>query len=273
MIPVTAIVVTRNEADNIAHCLLPLVGLFTRVIVVDSGSTDDTAETAKSLGAEVIQFRWNGAYPKKRQWCLENIYGLGDWVFFIDADETPSHELLREMRVLFARGPKADGYFIRGRYVWQNTRLRFGLTNNKLCLFKKSAFAYPPVNDLDIDGMGEIEGHYQPVPAREGVRLGQLDNAVIHHNRKGRGDWMRRHERYAVWEAGMILRDAYPPDPIAWRQELKVATRAAWFRPYLVFAYSYIFKLGFLDGVAGFDFALARASYARAVLNRLRSAQ
>ena len=71
----------------------------------------------------------------------------------------------------------------------------------------------------------------------------------------------------------MIARDAFPPDPVIWRQDLKKATRASAFRPYLVFFYSYILKGGFLDGIAGFDYALAKASYARDVLSLLRNAQ
>lgn len=268
MIPATAIVVTKNEGENLSHCLLPLMPLFQRVIVVDSGSTDDTMQVAKAMGAEFLPFSWNGKYPKKRQWCLENIYGLGEWVFFIDADEVASPQLLREMNVLFARKPQADAYFVRGRYVWMHKLLKFGMTNNKICLFRRDAFAYPVVNDLDLSGMGEIEGHYQPVPLRGDVTIAQLDHAVIHHNRKGRGEWMERHERYAQWEARMILRDAFPLDPVAWRQELKALTRSARFRPYIVFLYSYIARLGFLDGVAGLDYALARAGYARKVLKK-----
>ena len=273
MIPATAIIVTRNEGDNIAHCLLPLMPLFQRVIVVDSGSSDDTMASAKSFGADFIPYTWNEKYPKKRQWCLENIRGLGEWVFFIDADEVITPELLREMRLVFARKPQADGYFVRGRYVWMGKRLKFGMTNNKLCLFRRDAFAYPVVNDLDIPGMGEIEGHYQPIPLRDDVKIGQLNNAVIHDNHKGRGDWIRRHENYANWESAMIRRDAFPVDPVLWRQELKIFTRNAWFRPYAIFLYSYIVRLGFLDGVAGFDYALARANYARDVLRRVRSFQ
>lgn len=271
MIPVTAIVVTKDEGENLAHCLLPLMPMFTRVIVVDSASSDDTMTVAKAMGADFIPFAWNGKYPKKRQWCLENIFGLGDWIFFIDADEVVTPKLLREMQLLFARGPKADGYFVRGRYVWQNQLLRFGMTNNKLCLFRRTCFAYPRVNDLDIPGMGEIEGHYQPVPIKDGVRIGQLDHALIHHNYKGRGEWTRRHQRYAQWEAEMTRRDVWPVDPVQWRQDLKTATRARWFRPWLVFLYSYVLRGGFLDGVAGLDFALARARYAKDILVKLRN--
>lgn len=273
MIPATAIVVTKNESDNIAHCLLPLVGLFSRVLVVDSQSTDDTAQVARTMGADVVKFVWNGSYPKKRQWCLENIPVLDPWVFFIDADEVATPQLLRELRLLFARGVAADGYFIRGRYVWMGRALKFGMTNNKLCLFRRDRFRFPDVDDLDIAGMGEIEGHYQPVPVTEGVRISALSHAVIHHNRKGRGDWQRRHGRYAAWEAGMTLKGAWPVDPVPWRETLKALTRASWLRPYLVFLHSYVLRLGILDGVAGLDFALARAGYARDVLKRLRHAQ
>lgn len=269
MIPATAIIVTKDEGENLARCLLPLMSVFTRVIVVDSASKDDTMQIAKSMGAEFMPFSWNEKYPKKRQWCLENIYGLGDWVFFIDADEIMTPQLIREMRLLFARGAKAHGYFVRGRYMWMNKRLRFGMTNNKLCLFRRDSFAYPPVNDLDIPGMGEIEGHYQPVPVKDDVVIGQLHHALIHDNRKGRGEWMRRHDRYAAWESEMIRRDAFPVDPVEWRQDLKSLTRANFFRPMLTFLYSYIIRLGFLDGIAGFDFALARRAYARNVLKRL----
>lgn len=270
MIPATAIVVTKDEGENIAHCLLPLITSFARVIVVDSGSKDDTMAIAKTMGADFIPFSWNEKYPKKRQWALENIYGLGQWVFFVDADEIVTHDLLREMRLLFARGKMADGYFVRGRYVWMNKTLRFGMTNNKLCLFRRDKLMFPKVEDLGIPGMGEIEGHYQPVPIDGAdVQIGQLDHALIHHNHKGRGEWDRRHDRYAQWEAAMTARHLWPADPVAWREELKTHTRAARLRPALVFLYSYIARLGFLDGVAGLDYALARAGYARKVLRNL----
>lgn len=270
MIPAAAIVVTKDEGENIAHCLLPLLGVFRRVLVVDSRSGDDTAATARAMGAEVVTFTWDGRYPKKRQWCLDHIDALDDWVFFIDADEVATPALLREMRLLFARTPDADGYFVRGRYSWMGRRLKFGQTNNKLCLFRRSKFRFPVVDDLDIPGMGEIEGHYQPIPQGEGVRIGQLRESVLHDNRKGRGDWLRRHARYAAWESGMTRRGAHPVDPVPWREDLKRMTRASWLRPYLVFLYGYVARGGFLDGVAGFDFALHRASYARDVLKKIR---
>lgn len=109
---------------------------------------------------------------------------------------------------MFARGPNADAYFIRGRgTVWMAMNVHWP-HDNKLCLFRRDAFAFPPV-DLDIEGMGGVEGHYQPVALKEGARIAQLGGPVIHYNRKGRGDWLRRHARYAVWEAEMIKRNVF----------------------------------------------------------------
>lgn len=271
MIPVSVIVVTKNESDNLAHCLLPLVTRFQRVIVLDSQSRDDTIQIAQNMGAEVMRYLWGGEYPKKRGWALENIYGLGEWVLFVDADEVLSPALVREIRLLFARGVYAEGFFIKGRPVWMRKALRFGLWNNKLCLFRTDCFAFPVVDDLDIAGMGEIEGHYQPVRINPLARIGQLQNPMLHENRKGRGAWIKKHKNYAQWEAEMIKRNAFPPDPIAWRESLKQLTRKSPLRPYLVFVYSYIFKLGFLDGLAGFDYALTRARYTHDVLKRMKN--
>jgi glycosyltransferase involved in cell wall biosynthesis len=79
MIPVSVVVMTRNESPNIGPCLETL-SRFDQVFVVDSGSGDGTAEIAARLGATVVPFEWNGGYPKKKQWCLENLPFRHMWV-------------------------------------------------------------------------------------------------------------------------------------------------------------------------------------------------
>ena len=64
-IPISVIVSVKNEALNLPSCLEKL-NRFAQIIVVDSGSTDDTMAIATAMGAEVIQFNWNGKFPKKR---------------------------------------------------------------------------------------------------------------------------------------------------------------------------------------------------------------
>src|SRR5260370_4186601 len=85
-VPVTVIVAVKNEAKNLDRCLLKLERAE-RVLVVDSGSIDGTQEIAARRGAEVVQFRYLGGYPKKRQWALDTVPILTDWVLVVDADE------------------------------------------------------------------------------------------------------------------------------------------------------------------------------------------
>ena len=262
MIPVSVIITTRNEESRIGDCIRALKG-FSEIIVVDSSSTDLTVSTAQDLGATCVNFVWNGQYPKKRQWCLDNVKTKNDWIFFVDADEVITSELKREISNLDFL---CAGYFVRGRYIWLGKPLNRGLKNNKLALLNRHKFEYPVINDLDLP-MGEMEGHYQPVlkPAFAHEKIGQLKSALDHHAAVSPVEWAGRHERYAVWERGMNDRDAWPADPVWYRQVLKTVFRHMPLRDVVAFLHSYILKCGFMDGRAGLDFARARAAYYRMI--------
>ena len=265
MINISVIMVTKNEEVNIARSLPVAVKYFDEVFVVDSHSTDRTVEIAEKLGATVRQFDWNGKYPKKRQWCLENIKTKHDWVFMLDADEIVTDAFINELKRM---SWKADGYFVKSDIVWKGKRLKYGMGNNKLCLFRRSVFHYPIVDDLDIGNLGEIEGHYQPVPTMPNMRIGQIYNPLIHYNKKN--NWVERHDKYAEWEIGMNERNVWPLDPIFHRELVKDALRTARLRPYVFFIYGYILKGGFLHGKVGLDYALKRFSYNRRICRAAR---
>lgn len=247
---ISVVIVTKNEAQRLGKCLQALKD-FPSVLVVDSESSDCTVEIAKAQGAEVIHFQWNGQYPKKRQWCLDQL-SLKDWVLFVDADEFMTPALVREIETL--KFDKA-GYYIRGRYVYDGRLLRFGLLNNKLALINRHKIAFPVIDDLDLPGMGEIEGHYQPVLKNTEDKIGQLQHPLIHQ--AYHQNWLARHERYAAWERGMDRKRAWPHD----QRLTKRIFRAIPLRPLTAFAHCYFLKLGFLDGSAGFGFARSRARY------------
>lgn len=264
-IPVTVLVVTRNEESRLPRCLAAL-GAFDQIIVADSHSADHTASVAQSMGAEVFTFSWNEEYPKKRQWCLDHLPIRHDFVFMVDADEVVTPELTHEISDLFANGtPEMAGYFVRGRYVRGGDVLCYGLQNNKLALLNRHKMTYPVVDDLDIDGMGEIEGHYQPVPHNGDAVIGQLSNHLIHDAYGAQNDaaWVERHKRYAHWEAAMDARNAWPVDPVSGRQSMKSCFKGMppWFRPLAAFIHCYVLRLGVLDGVQGFLFARDRYRY------------
>jgi len=269
-IPVSVLIVTRREAPRIERCLRALSD-FSEIIVIDSNSDDDTSVLAQPLCTRVENFTWNGQYPKKRQWCLDNLHLRHDWVLFVDADEIVPQALVDEIAQLFAAGePTCAGYFIKGRYVMEGRSLRFGLQNNKLALFDRRALMFPVLDDLAIPGMGEIEGHYQPV-FRSGVtqrKLGVLKRPLLHYAYDNPEGWQRRHERYAQWEAGMNRHKAWPNDPVVWRQLLKGLYRALPCRGMIAFTHSYIVKSGWRDGARGFRLARDRYHYYKLIARK-----
>lgn len=265
-IPVSVLVLTRNEAPRIARCLEALQE-FDEIIVVDSGSTDNTAQIAEEAGATVEHFSWNGRYPKKRQWCLDNLSLRHDWIFFVDADEVVTPELTLEIRIALA-SPACVGYFIKGRYVIDGKILRHGLRNNKIALLDRRAMEFPVVDDLDLPGMGEIEGHYQPVPKPDAIcdDIGSLRAALLHRAHDDPAAWEARHLRYAAWERGMNARNAWPADPVPWRQVMKRIFRALPGRGIWAFLHCYVWKGGFLDGKQGLILAAGRHRYYRMIV-------
>lgn len=263
MIFVSVIVTTYNEEKNLPRCLSALK-MFDEIIVVDSKSKDRTCDIAIEYGAQVVSFDWNGQYPKKRQWCLDNLRLKHDRIFFVDADELITPDLIEEIKNLTWL---CAGYFVKAKYVWKNKTLSYGLKNNKLVLFDRKKIEFPIVDDLDIEGMGEMEGHYQPVlkKTHQSECLGQLKSTMFHYAYDDEVSWNKRHERYARWEAKMIKCDAYPKDPSVWRNFIKQIFRIVPLRGLIAFLHSYIVKLGFLDGKAGFSFAKTRALYYKMV--------
>ncbi|MEI8395849.1 MAG: glycosyltransferase family 2 protein [Rhodospirillaceae bacterium] len=263
-IPVSVIVMTRNEADNIVACLSGL-SRFDEVFVVDSNSTDGTVALAASMGARVVPFTWNGRYPKKKQWCLNHLPFRHDRVFFVDADERVLPALADEIEALMVRGPKRAGYFVTARMSFDGHRLRFGHHNCKLALFDRKRGHFPECPDLDVTTMWEVEGHYQPTIDGPTERLTAY---MLHEDGKPVSAWFERHELYADWEAtlgfdGRLYRLASAEPPL--RRLLKRAVQRLPLRPLLAFLHSYVWRLGFLDGSAGYRYAKARGWYYRLI--------
>src|SRR5262249_34949974 len=150
------VVMTKDEERNIAKCLCSVKD-FDEVFVVDSGSKDRTCAIADEMGAEVVQFRWNGKYPKKKQWCLENLPFSHGWVLYVDADEEVSPELAEEIRTLIETGAERAGYFVGYDYVFLNHVLKHGHRVYKLVLFDRHKGQFVDYDDLDVANMWEVE--------------------------------------------------------------------------------------------------------------------
>src|SRR6516165_6176312 len=95
-VPVSVIVPVKNEAENLRRCL-PALQWADEVFVVDSQSSDRTEEVARQHGAQVVQFHFNGTFPKKKNWALEHLRFRNEWVLIVDADEVVIPPLAEEI--------------------------------------------------------------------------------------------------------------------------------------------------------------------------------
>ena len=131
----------------------------------------------------------------------------------------------------------------------------------KLVLFDRRRARYVPIDDLDVEHMWEVEGHYQPTV--DG-RVGTLRGRMLHRDHDDLYHYFERHNRYSDWEAALRLRGGIGRDDetqTARRLRLKRAFASMPFRPLGIFAYSYLLTGGFLDGRAGFHYAVSRGFY------------
>ncbi|MET4639300.1 glycosyltransferase family 2 protein [Mycetocola sp. 2940] len=257
-IPVTVMVQTKNEEVGLRACLAGLRD-FDEVVVIDSNSTDATVDIAQGMDATVVNFTWNGKYPKKKQWQLQNVETKHAWVLFMDADETPSTELINELRSLHLERPTtAAAYDIRLDYVFAGRVLRHGHRVVKRALVHRDRVRFPIVDDLDAPGMGELEGHYQPEASGP---VKSLRGRITHDDKDPVRTWFDRHNRYSDWEAFLRLRPDSREEIAQRRSKQGKLFDLVPFKPAIFFGYSFIMRAGFLDGRAGLDYALALSMY------------
>lgn len=259
-IPAAAVVMTRDEELNVGACLRS-VERFAERFVVDSHSTDRTREIAAEHGAVVVDFDWNGRYPKKKQWSLENVPFSYDWVLFLDADEELTPKAASEIEQILAEGTECAGFFLKLQYVFDGRRLRHGHRMIKLAFVNRHRARFEEIDDLDVEVAKEIEYHYQPLV--DGP-TGTLEGALLHNDRDPLFTYFDRHNRYSDWEAHVRARRVLATHP-----ESQPGRRKLWKRVFArlpfpgvaAFLYSYVVRAGFLDGRAGFNYAASRAYY------------
>lgn len=242
--PVTAFVITLNEERNIRECL-ESVAWAEEILVVDSFSTDRTCDLARERGAKVVQRAWNGI-NEQRQAGLE--HASHEWVFCLDADERATPELRDEIARTLAR-PDRDAFEI-PRRAWHLGRWirHCGWSPDfKLRLFRKSAGSF----------RGE-DPHDRFAP-RDGASIGRLRHPILHFSYKNFAHQIRTINDFS---------------DVAARRMHERGERFSWLAlllkpPYKIFEV-WIWKLGFLDGLAGLAIAVASAFNVFARLVKLR---
>lgn len=258
-LPVTVVVPVKNEERNLPECLSRLTG-FTRVVVVDSGSVDATQEIARQYGAEVVDFKWNGKFPKKRNWYLRHYRIDTPWVLFVDADEFLTSEFKFELERVLPNTHHV-GFWLSYHNYFMNRYLRHGDTFTKLALFRVGCGEYEQISE---DQWSKLDMEVHEHPILNGT-TGRIRNPIRHQDFKGLDAYFDRHNQYARWEAKRYFAvrnesDA-PWSSLTGRQKAKYRLLDTWLLGPLYFLYCYIVRLGFLDGRAGFSFALCKCMY------------
>lgn len=264
-VPVSVVVLTRDEEPNIGRCLTS-VSWADQVMVVDSGSADQTVPLARSLGADVLEQEWLG-FSGQREFALRHPDIRNDWVYFVDADEWVSPQLAAEIAARL-RSPQCAAFSHRLRLVFQDTWIRHCGWYSGSRVVRLVDRRYTKLDGSPVGERATVDG---PV--------GHLTNDIVDEDRKGLARWLHKHVRYAELELEkrdpsarlrervrrFRGRDRTETRPLA-RIILKdLVFPAIPARPLAVFLYMYVVRLGLLDGKAGLRFCFFHAWYQAAV--------
>lgn len=268
-LPITVLIAAKNEAANLPRCLGAL-GPAERVVVLDSHSSDATPQIAGEHGAEVVQFDYDGGYPKKRQWALETLNIETEWVLLLDADEVVPESLWAEIRETLSTPGVDDAYLITKGFHFLGQKFTYGgFSHEAVLLFRRGHARFERLID-DPSGL-DMEVHERLIIDGS---VGSLDTALIHEDFRGLEAYIKRHNQYSTWEAHLrqayLRQETYGKDSIdadllgnaqERRRFLKGVAIQMPFEPVLWFLYHYVFQLGFLEGRPGLIASQIRRNY------------
>ena len=263
-VPVSVIVPIKNEAGNLPRCL-DSIRWADEIFLVDSQSTDASVEIAQEHGAQVVQFQFNGTWPKKKNWALENLTFRNEWVFILDADEVLPPEAEQEFGKAIAEAGETAGYWINRRFMFMGKWLRHSYYPNwNLRLFRHSLGRYEKLTEADTrSGDNEVHEHVIVRGATSRLRC-EMD----HYAFPSVEVFIEKHNRYSNWEARVSADRQLAGSgaqissgQVERRRNLKQLSQRLPFRPLLRFLYIYVWQKGFLDGREGYYFARLHALY------------
>lgn len=242
----TIVILTKNEAKRLSPCLDAIPSRYP-VIVLDSGSDDETVAIAKARGCTVYTQKWLG-FAGQRNFAMQNCNIEQGWVLFVDADEFYPHDLYAWFESEPVLLDHIDVLMVPSWLIFCGRRLRY-------------APGYPVFHPRLVRSgvmpftMGHA-GHSETLTS--GVRVGYGDIAYDHHFFDGEIDaWMAKHIRLARMEvsAGRNL------GVLTSRARLSLVLGWCFMRTPIRFVYHYLIKRGFLDGWRGLLYSLMYAWY------------
>jgi glycosyltransferase involved in cell wall biosynthesis len=255
----TIVIPVKNEEKNLTGCFEAIGNNFaSKIVVVDSGSTDNTEQIARSYGADFISFNWNGMFPKKRNWYLRNYKPTTEWVLFLDADEYLTPDFKKELKQALEQKDKV-GFWLSYTIYFMGKKLKGGYPLRKLALFKVGFGEYERIDEEQWSKM-DMEVHEHPV--LEG-KVGSIKSKIDHQDFRGVSHYVYKHNEYASWEAGRYLKAVNNTNTknFTWKQRLKYKLMGSVLIGPAYFMGSFFLLGGFLDGARGFAFSILKMAY------------
>jgi glycosyltransferase involved in cell wall biosynthesis len=234
MPPISAAIITLNEARSIERALRSL-SCADEVVVVDSGSTDETCKLAADLGARVVVHRWEGFAAQKNFACLQARY---DWILSLDADEELDAEAQAALARWKASEPAADAYRLARRACYLGRWILHSgwYPDWKVRLFDRRKACW--------------QGAYVHESVFVDGRVGTLPGEILHYT----CDSLEEHKQRIEFYTELAAREMFD------RGE-RVSLLRRWLSPPWIFVHSYLFRLGALDGIPGLLIAWMAARY------------
>lgn len=273
IVPVTVVVLTKNEECNLSNCLQSVGGWCQQVFVVDSGSTDGTIEIANQFGVTVVYHAFE-SHTRQWNWALNNLPFGCEWVLCLDADQVVTPGLRDEVASLLIRAETIgqNGFYLRRRQIFRDKWIKHGgyYPKHLLKLFRHEK-AWCDENER-LDSRFYVEGE-----------IGTLKQDLIEDNQNEHNMtfWIDKHNRYATVQAREELerRDgklawAIEPRFFGTPDQRTIFLRNLWYRslplyvrPFLLFFYRYFLRLGFLDGKQGLIFHFNQSLWFRLLVD------
>lgn len=238
----TAAFITLNEERDLPQALASLAGLADEILVVDSSSTDRTAEIARQAGARVIERAFRD-FADQRNFASSQ--ASTDWVLVIDADEALSPELRASLAAWKEREPEYAGYRMARRTNYLGGWIRhsgwYPEYSPRLHRRDRTRFAGPIHESIVVDGP-----------------IGTLDGDLLHYSIRTLGEHYAKQEPFTTRAAEAL----YARGQRRWRAGM-------WLAPPFTFVKRLILQMGFLDGYRGVLIAWTSARYVRLKYRKL----
>lgn len=256
--PFSIVILTYNEADILGKCL-ESVQWCDDIIVLDSYSSDNTIKIAEQHCARVFQRSFDD-FAGQRNYALQHIKHKHNWVFHLDADEIFTPELRQEVEEKIQHGVHL-AYLVPSKMIFMGRWLKYS------GMYPCFQVRLGRVDCLKFKQVGH--GQKEDMPADQ---VGVLQAAYLHHSFcKGLTSWFDKHNRYSSEEAAVAFyklqadkiewANCFSASPYHRRMALKKAFYFLPMRPFLRFVYMYIFRMGFLDGRAGWVYCIMLSIY------------